>query len=253
MNEQTSSSIETINDSTEQSEEIKQLKSNIYQLEEYKYNLIRQLKYLTTVLTSFNLETSTKVHQLYINGIITNEIVYRIMNFVDLSLFDDTSVNSSIETHGKLLSLLQPYVNLGSKILILVNSFSGFYFVALALMTGNELNSFNDEKKSSMSHYDHDGCVIGKVTRQDLKVIKDKYEHLLTTGRIKLNAFPEFTGSSVMSKGYPKSGPYDLILVPEIGWSNNLSPQLKTNGVVVNPFTPTDIMKKDRSGRLITL
>ena len=233
----------------ENSNEIQLLNSKIYQLEHLNGNLIQEVTYLRTILTSFNLETSTRVHQLFTEGVIKNELVYRIMNLVDLSLFDDTSAINCIEDHAKLLSQLEPYIKSDAKVLVLINSFSGFYFVAFALMTGRDFDRTNEQNTSSKNC----GCVIGRAKREDIKVIKEKYEYLLNKGRIKLNAFAESAGTSVFSKGYPKGGPYDLILVPEIGWSNGLATQLKTNGVVVNPFVEGDIMIKDKNGRLVSI
>lgn len=234
------------------SEEVLNLKHKIVQLEEREMDLMQEVTYLRTILTSFTLETSTRVHQLYSEGVIKSELVYRTMHLVNLSLFDDISAQNSIEDHAKLLSQLEPFIKLDARILVLINSFSGFYFIALALMAGREFEGFEDDADPNTSKTTC-GCVIGRVKRQDIRVIKAKYDYLLNKGRIKLNAFTESAGANVLSKGYPKCGPYDLILVPEIGWANGLATQLKTRGVIINPFTPSDIMQKDTSGRLVTV
>lgn len=239
MNEEMDESNDTLND------KLNHLNSRVCELEIKNLHLTRQLVHYETLISSFNLETCSIVHQLYTSGVIKSQLVYQVMNSINVSLFDDTTVSDCYEDYAKLLTRLEPFVRYNSKILVLVNSFSGFYFVALALMSGRDF----DVKKNRQSC---DACVIGKVTRQDYKVIKSSYEYLLTTGRLKLNAFPDKSVANVMAKGYPHGAPYDLIIVPEIGWANGLAGQLKCNGAIINPFSPNDTVFKDASGRLVS-
>ena len=240
MNEEANKSNDTLND------KLDHLESRVCELENKNLHLSRQLVHYETLMSSFNLETCSVVHQLYTSGVIKSQLVYQVMNSINASLFEDTSATDCYEDHAKLLTRVEPFVRYNSKILVLVNSFSGFYFVALALMAGRDFDERKHQQASS-------ACVIGKVTRQDYKVIKSQYEHLLTTGRIKLNAFPDKSVANILAKGYPHAAPYDLIIVPEIGWANGLAGQVKPNGAIINPFSPDDTVLKDATGRLVSI
>lgn len=93
------------------------------------------------------------------------------------------------------------------------------------------------------------GCVIAKPTRDDSLSLKQHYSYLIDCGAIKTNVF----GSNyILSKGYQKMAPYDVIIIPEIGWAEtSLASQLKFGGLFINPFENNSKLVKQTNGTLL--
>lgn len=94
------------------------------------------------------------------------------------------------------------------------------------------------------------GFVIAKATRDDSLSLKQHYSYLIDAGLIKINIFG---ANYVLSKGYAKLAPYDVIIIPEVGWSETLKNQLKIGGIFINPFENNVKLIKQINGTLIEI
>lgn len=220
-----------------------------------------EVAFLRQLLTSsFHTEQLSILHRLKDQEILKNRIVFQAMMCVDLGDFSseayDEDVTADPETvlkdHSLLLESIASHAHPGGKILILVKDFPGPMFLYLSAMTSvreSEESSSSSSVNVPFSTSPH-GCVIGKTTRADARVLMKKYAYLIDCGSIKINVFND---SSILSKGYPKAGPFDIILVPEMGWAEALKSQLKTNGIFFNPFERSVRLQKDWNGNLVSV
>lgn len=229
--------------------ETRELKEKISHLQNMNQELVSKTSCLQRFWSTATSDQSSIIHSLKSSGVIKSRTVFEAMLSIDVSLFYTSDapewvvnvwrydlptvswINRSYEASAKTLEAVAPHLKSNeTKVLILINGLSGVLIAYLSLMTNG-------------------GVVYARTTRQDSLVIKQNYAYLIDSNQIKLNVFsPNYT----LSKGYPASGPYDVIFIPETGWSELLSPQLKAGGIFINPFENNLVLKKSLSGSLIS-
>lgn len=258
------------------STELKSCRQKLIQQEILQESLLKEIECLRLLLQTSISDQSSMIHRLKEEGVIQSRKVYQALLMIDIrdfestgfcqtSLTEDASTEdpeSVVRDYAVQLECLASHVSPGSKVLILIKDFSGAMFLFLAAMiSGKEMtkrNSSLEEEPGSASTSSTDslststprGCVIGKTSRADAQVLMSKYSYLVESGVLKINVFSDSTD---MKKGYIRSAPFDIILVPAIGWSEGLKSQLKTGGMVVNPLEKGIKLQKNSSGNFVSI
>jgi hypothetical protein len=260
-------------------EETKSLKEQLVSLEQELHDtrqrsterlihiesLVREIQCLRLFLQTSISDQCRIIHGLYSEGIIKSQLVFQAMQLINITDFDsnvsqtslteDASVedpHSVLRDYAVQLESLTTHVTKGSNILVLIKGFPGAMLLFLASMVATidqqETSLLSLPSLSNISQ--KKGCVIGKTSRSDAQVLMNKYSFLIETGILKINIFSD---SSDMKKGYPRCGPYDVILVPAIGWTEGLKTQLKTNGLFINPLEKDVKLEKNSLGNLVSI
>lgn len=206
---------------------------------------------------------ASAVQQLKQIGVITDTLVFQslMMSYMRTHAEDEDDggeeADNSLTEDAKFLQTVRPFLSRGSKILVLISGFPASILLSLAFLSSDFLSLSHDVDSGCDSPTDSSlpaaaarepkGCVIGKTSAADARIFMRDFRFLISNGVLRINVFSD---SAILSNGYAKGGPYDLIVVPEIGWSERLKSQLKTNGLVITPYDLTSKVQKTASGFL---
>lgn len=199
---------------------------------------------------------SLLIHKLKSDGMIRDARVFEALIMTDLSdAFDDEDempgLEETVKEYAKILQCVAPYVTRGSKVLVLIG-IPVPLIVCFAHLITDFASCRDDDANSSSSNGMNPsrGSLITKPLRSDVRILMKKYKHLIETGVLRINTFSD---SSNLRNGYKKSAPYDLIVVPEIGWSESLKSQVKTGGLVINPLDLSSKLVKTHDDKFVTV
>lgn len=188
------------------------------------------------------------------DDIIKSRIVYESMLMTDVtdSESEEDDGEYTMRQQAILLESICPFVVRGSKILVLITGLPASILLSLCWMITDFASlseSSEDLTSTSSSLSSSKGSVIAKTSKADARLLMSRYQFLMQSSILRINVFSE---SSVLKNGYSRGGPFDVILVPEIGWSEGLKSQIKTNGLFVSPFDLSSKLVKMPDGRLQT-
>ena len=195
------------------------------------------------------------VQKLKSEGMIRDARVFEALIMTDLSdAFDDEDemlgLEGTVKEYANLLHCVTPFISRGSRILILIPGLSVPLIICFCHLITDFLADPPSDDANSSSHPHPSGSLITKPLRSDVRILMKKYKHLIETGVLRINTFSD---SSVLRNGYKKSAPYDLIVVPEIGWSESLKHQVRTGGLVISPMDLTSKLVKTHDDKFVTV
>ena len=235
--------------------EISELRNQLNQEMIERERLESECRSLRAFLRSSILfDRSSLIHKMKQTGVIKSRIVYESILITDSTDFDDDDgdMEYSLKQQAMLLESICPFVSRGSKILVLISGFSAASLISLCWLIADVVSlakSSDDVTSLSPSLPSSNGSVIAKASKADARLLMSGYKFLMESNVLRINVFSE---SSVLKNGYSKGGLFDVILVPEIGWSEGLKSQIKTNGLFVSPFDLSTKLTKTSDGRLQT-
>ena len=218
--------------------------------------------------SSISDQHSLLIHELRCSGTIKSPLVYQSLLVTESTDFydddaDEGDSESRVRDHAILLETISSFADRGSRILVLISGFPASLLLSLCWIVADLVSlppsshdsslpsSFSSSSSSSSSAMAAAApTVIARTTLADARLIKKKYAFLVESHLLRINVFSE---SSVLRNGYPRGAPFDVILVPEIGWSEGLKAQLRPNGAFINPFDLSVKLVKRPDGCLMSV